>query len=229
MNAKIEIMGISADTCSVEEIIKSINAHWNQKDSLSTYGVLNMKLLMAAQKDEELKGYIEMLDKTVADETEVLQAAGIEDRELVQETSQHGFLGTLFWLLAQYRNHIFLLGENQEDTEDMFQYLHEKYPDIIIAGKDSLQGGGADQVDRVINEINSLSPQAVLSCSRTYEMEKFVKNNRKMINTRVWFSLGNCLEILKSTGLKPAWLEKIMEKNLFKKMVSSYKEEKKEM
>ena len=56
MNAKIEIMGISADTCSVEEIIKSINAHWNQKDSLSTYGVLNMKLLMAAQKDEELKG-----------------------------------------------------------------------------------------------------------------------------------------------------------------------------
>ena len=96
MNEKIEIMGISADTCSVEEIIDSINAHWNQKDSLSTYGVLNMKLLMAAQKDEELKAYIEMLDKTVADETEVLQAAGIEDRELEQETSQHGFMGSLF-------------------------------------------------------------------------------------------------------------------------------------
>ena len=102
MNEKIEIMGISADTCSVEEIIDSINAHWNQKDSLSTYGVLNMKLLMAAQKDEELKAYIEMLDKTVADETEVLQAAGIEDRELEQETSQHGFMGSLFWLLGQF-------------------------------------------------------------------------------------------------------------------------------
>ena len=71
MNAKIEIMGISADTCSVEEIIKSINAHWNQKDSLSTYGVLNMKLLMAAQKDEELKGYIEMLDSVLQQKREL--------------------------------------------------------------------------------------------------------------------------------------------------------------
>ena len=71
--------------------------------------------------------------------------------------------------------------------------------------------------------------QAVLSCSRTFELEKFVKEKRKMINSRVWFSLGNCQEIWKGPGLKPAWLGKIMEKNIFKKMVSSYKEEKKEI
>ena len=38
MNEKIEIMGISLDTCSVEEVIESINVHWLQEESLSTYG-----------------------------------------------------------------------------------------------------------------------------------------------------------------------------------------------
>ena len=55
MNEKIEIMGISLDTCSVEEVIESINVHWLQEESLSTYGTLTMKLFMAAQKDPALK------------------------------------------------------------------------------------------------------------------------------------------------------------------------------
>ena len=58
MNEKIEIMGISLDTCSVEEIIESINVHWHQEESLSTYGTLTMKLFMEAQKDPELKEYL---------------------------------------------------------------------------------------------------------------------------------------------------------------------------
>lgn len=229
MNEKIEIMGISLYTCSVEEIIESINVHWNQAESLSTYGTLTMKLFMEAQKDPELKAYIEMLDKAVPDDPEVLWAAGLHDSRLEEEISQHDFIGTLFWLLAQYKNHIFILGETVEDAEEMFRYLREKYPDIVVTGRDCLLTGESDQVDRVINEINAVSPQAVLSCSRNYELEKFVKTNRKMINSRVWFSLGNCQDIWKGSGLKPAWLGKLMEKNIFKKMVSSYKEEKKEI
>ena len=212
MNEKIEIMGISLDTCSVEEIIESINTHWNQEEALSTYGTLTMKL-----------------DKAVPDDPEVLWAAGVHDGKIEEEVSRHDFTGTLFWMLSQYRNHIFILGETLEDAEEMFRYLEEKYPDIIVVGKDCLLNGESDQVDRVINEINGVSPQAVLSCSRTFELEKFVKEKRKMINSRVWFSLGNCQEIWKGPGLKPAWLGKIMEKNIFKKMVSSYKEEKKEI
>ena len=229
MNEKIEIMGISLDTCSVEEVIESINVHWLQEESLSTYGTLTMKLFMAAQKDPELKEYIQMLDKAVPDDPEVLWAAGLHDGKIEEEISRHDFMATLFCFLSQYRNRIFILGAILEDAEEMHRYLDEKYPDIVVAGRDCLLTGESDQVDRVINEINAISPQAVLSCSRTFELEKFVKKNRKMINSRVWFSLGNCQEIWKGPGLKPAWLGKIMEKNIFKKMVSSYKEEKKEI
>ena len=227
MMEMIEIMGISVEKCHAEQVIESINDHWNSRDSLSTYGILNMGLLMAAQTDVELKEYIQMLDKAVVDEPEVLKAAGLQDSQLEQEASEHGFFGTLFWLLAHYRNHIFLLGENPEDTEKLCAYIQEKYPQIVIVGKDSLPENGEDQADRLINEMNALSPQAVLSCSKNYELEKFVKRNRKMVNTSVWFSLGSCPEILKETGLGTAWLNRLMEKSNFKKMVSSYKENEK--
>lgn len=227
MKEKIEIMGISVEKCYAEQVMESINDHWNSRDSLSTYGILNMGLIMAAQKDGELKEYIQMLDKSVVDEPEVLKAAGLQDSELEQEASGHGFFGTLFWLLDHYRNHIFILGENREDTEKLCAYLQEKYPQIVIVGKDSLPENGEDQADRLINEMNAISPQAVLSCSKNYELEKFVKRNRKMVNTSVWFSLGSCPEILKETGLGTAWLNRLMEKSNFKKMVSSYKENEK--
>lgn len=227
MKEKIEIMGISVEKCYAEQVMESINDHWNSRDSLSTYGILNMGLIMAAQKDGELKEYIQMLDKAVVDEPEVLKAAGLQDSELEQEASGHGFFGTLFWLLDHYRNHIFILGENREDTEKLCAYLQEKYPQIVIVGKDSLPENGEDQADRLINEMNAISPQAVISCSKNYELEKFVKRNRKMVNTSVWFSLGSCPEILKETGLGTAWLNRLMEKSNFKKMVSSYKENEK--
>ena len=49
MSEKIEIMGISVEKCYAEDIMESINQHWNE-DTLATYGVITMKLLIAAQK-----------------------------------------------------------------------------------------------------------------------------------------------------------------------------------
>lgn len=79
MSEKIEIMGISVEKCYAEDIMESINQHWNE-DTLATYGVITMKLLIAAQKDEELKEYIETLDKAVADEPEIVKAADFRMR-----------------------------------------------------------------------------------------------------------------------------------------------------
>ena len=112
MSEKIEIMGISVEKCYAEDVMESINQQWYQ-ETLATYGVLTMNLLLAAQQDEELKEYIETLDKAVADEPEIVKAAGLEDKEWENDISEHGFFGTVFWLLNHYKNEIFLLGERR--------------------------------------------------------------------------------------------------------------------
>ena len=116
-----------------------------------------------------------------------------------------------------------------DDTGHIADAYREKYPDIVILGKDFLMGDEDDQVDKVINEINMWNPQAVLSCSRVYDLERFVKRHRKKINTKLWFSLGSCLDIFREGGKKPSWLNRFMEKNNFKKMVSKYNEDMEKM
>ena len=78
MSEKIQVLGISVEKCYVDEVMDNINENWNRDDVLATYGVINMKILLAAQKDEELKEYIDSLDKGVVDEPEVLEAAKAE-------------------------------------------------------------------------------------------------------------------------------------------------------
>ena len=110
MDEKIQVLGISVEKCYVDEVMDNINENWNREDVLATYGVINMKLLMAAQKDEQLRAYIDALDKAAVDEPEVLHAAGMSDARMEEEVLGHSFFGALFWYLSHYQNQIFLLG-----------------------------------------------------------------------------------------------------------------------
>ena len=224
MDEKIQVLGISVEKCYVDEVMDNINENWNREDVLATYGVINMKLLMAAQKDEQLRAYIDALDKAAVDEPEVLHAAGMSDARMEEEVLGHSFFGALFWYLSYYQNQIFLLGENEKDTEEFYSYVKGKYPQIVILGKGNLEECEKDEFDKIINEINALTPQAFLGCSKNFGIERFVQEHRKKINTRVFFCLGQCEEIRKESGVKKTWLEKLLEKNSFKKMVSQYKE-----
>ena len=224
MDEKIQVLGISVEKCYVDEVMDNINENWNREDVLATYGVINMKLLMAAQKDEQLRAYIDALDKAAVDEPEVLHAAGMSDARMEEEVLGHSFFGALFWYLSYYQNQNFLLGENEKDTEEFYSYVKGKYPQIVILGKGNLEECEKDEFDKIINEINALTPQAVLGCSKNFGIERFVQEHRKKINTRVFFCLGQCEEIRKESGVKKTWLEKLLEKNSFKKMVSQYKE-----
>ena len=139
MDEKIQVLGISVEKCYVDEVMDNINENWNREDVLATYGVINMKLLMAAQKDEQLRAYIDALDKAAVDEPEVLHAAGMSDARMEEEVLGHSFFGALFWYLSYYQNQIFLLGENEKDTEEFYSYVKGKYPQIVILGKGNLE------------------------------------------------------------------------------------------
>ena len=92
MSEKIQVLGISVEKCYVDEVMDNINENWNRDDVLATYGVINMKILLAAQKDEELKEYIDSLDKGVVDEPEVLEAANMDDTRMEEEAVSYTHL-----------------------------------------------------------------------------------------------------------------------------------------
>jgi N-acetylglucosaminyldiphosphoundecaprenol N-acetyl-beta-D-mannosaminyltransferase len=225
MSEKINVLGIFIDQHYVDDILVHIAEDW-QNEGLSTYGVITMNLLMAAKENPDIKRFIEELDVSIIGEIEVLEAAGIEDEKMIKEVSSRKFFRRFFSRISEEGNSVFLLGEAKEQVDAFYKYLLDNYPRLIAAGSDYLDCDKADSTDRVINEINSLLPELVITCADSVEMKKFVLENRKKMNAKIWISLP--LEYLAKNdmGLKTSWLSKLLKKTTFKKMVSTYNSKK---
>lgn len=225
MENKVDILGFLIDKYYVDEMLELVRSQWNER-GLLTYGLVTMNLLMAAKEDEVLANYIQSLNLSIIGEPEVLKAAKIEDESMLQEVANHEFLGAFFMYVIEYGNTVFVLGETKEETEILKKHLEETYEGLKIVASDALCGEGADGSDRVINEINSVSPEVILTCSQSHNMERFAVENRKKVNARIWMSLGSHANLQAESGLKSNWLSKLLEKSTFKKMVARYNSEK---
>ena len=225
MENKVDILGFLIDKYSVDEMLEIVRRQWDEQ-GLLTYGLITMNLLMAAREDEILANYIQSLDLSIIGEPEVLKAAKIEEEAMLQEVTNHEFLGAFFMYVINYGNTVFVLGETKEEADVLKKHLEETYEGLKIAASDFLCGETADGEDRVINEINSVSPEVILTCSQSLSMERFAEENRKKVNARIWMSLGSHANLQTESGLKSNWLSKLLEKSTFKKMVARYNSEK---
>jgi len=225
MSKKINVLGIFIDQYYTDDILVRIADDW-QNEGLSTYGVITMNLLMTAKENPDIKRFIEELDVSIIGEAEVLEAAGIEDEKMIKEVSSRKFFRRFFSQISEEGNSVFLLGEGKEQVDAFYKYLLNDYPKLIAAGSDYLDCDKADSADRVINEINSLLPELVITCADSVEMKKFVMENRKKMNAKIWISLPFESLAKNDIGLKSSWLSKLLKKTTFKKMVSTYNSKK---
>lgn len=225
MDNKVEVLGIRIDGCHISEIIEKMEADWNNA-GFFTYGIITMNLLMAAKEDPEMIKFIDSLDISIIGENEVLEAAGIEDEQMRREVSEQAFFTTAVNLAVKHKRAVFLLGESREETEAFKVYLEERYQGIMITGCDYLHMDEADCIDKVINEINSVSPEMVMTCAKGLGLEKFAIENRKKINAKIWLSLGNHFGRKSDMRVKSRWLGKLLEKKTFRKMVLKYNSKK---
>ena len=65
--------------------------------------------------------------------------------------------------------------------------------------------------EEIINEINSLEPDCILSVLPSPKQEEFIKDNKSYINARVWMGCGEVFGVVSSKSRKRNLL------NFFKK------------
>ncbi|MGI6094757.1 MAG: WecB/TagA/CpsF family glycosyltransferase [Lachnospiraceae bacterium] len=224
MSHIVSVLGMEIECLYASEIMDKMN-HQRKEDGFFTYGVVSMNLLMEAQQDLVLRRYIDTLDGGIISEMEVLRAAGMEDEQMMQEVEESAFFRSLLTMLVESQCPVFLLGETEEEANGFGEYLQEKHIDFPVAGVDYLDVTDEDNVDRVINEINSLLPAMVITCGQSFSLERFVVEHRKKINTRFWLGLGGFSRIAEQLGMKTGWLSKLLEKAAFRKLVNQYNSE----
>lgn len=223
MDGKINILGVQVDYLNVDAQMEKIE-EFMQNDHLNTVGIITMNTLLMSREAPDWKVYLESLDMSIPGEREVLEAAGISEGQIYEEVEENEFFARLFWYLISQERKVFLLGGSPEELEGLKKYLLETYPGLDIAGEAADAEKDEASTDSLVNEINSVSPDVVISGLQGFRQDQFLLENRQKINGRIWLGLGEHPEIRSEAGIKDGWWNTLLKKNTFRRLVAKYNE-----
>ena len=186
---KITIRGIRVSYDTVHEQLKRAE-HFLEEDGLHTIGTITPRLLAAARSDEAVRKMTEAYDIAVVGEGKLLRGTGADSASRIREI--HGFDFFLEFLsgLSRRKNTVFLLSDTRGRLEDFKAILKELDKDPVLLGEGAL-ADHIDDSDAIVNEINAISPDIVLSVIGSPEQEQFLFYHRHMLGTKLWYSVGD--------------------------------------
>lgn len=218
---RISVLGVELRDYPVKESMKLILQYLNSA-GLDTVAFLTTGLLMEAKDNDELKNCIEMMDMTVPVTTDILTAAEAGSRLREKEIENNMFLKELLRRLAKDKKKIFLLGEAESDLICMRESLLKFDDKLTFFGSYAYENLTGTE-DAIINEINNVMPDVIISTLSTPKQVHMILENKMKVNARVWIALTDVnLKHPGSGELKPGKLHTIIDKTIFKRMVSKY-------
>ena len=107
----------------------------------------------------------------------------------------------LFMKLPERTDHkIFLLGGSEKSLSGTIEHIHQKYPEVKVAGFHNGYFNEKDE-ERIVNSINNSHADVLLISMGFPLQEKFVFKHRNKLNAALIWNLGGLFDFL--SGLKP--------------------------
>lgn len=184
---EINILGVSVKERSLKESLKLTDTFLNN-GALNTVLYVSSKLLLAAGRDPELKGWIESMDLTVYAEPDILRAAKVATSRRVREIENTSYMREVVHKLHKNKKTVYLLTEKEEELLALEEHLKKLGPPLQIAAENSLEAMGVD-MDNLVNHMNDVAANVIISMVSFPLQEKLMAENKRFINAEVWFAL----------------------------------------
>lgn len=226
MSERIKVLGMEIDNVSVMDAMGLVEEFINT-EPLSILAVISAGMLLKAGEDLQYKEKIEHLSLGIIGEKEVLEAAGIQDPERHMEVENNWFLASFLEYAAVNQKKAVVFCEKAVETAALSDYVETAYPELEVVGKFFLEDMTQD-ADSILNLINGTSTDIIIASLGIPEQENFVFENSSKLNAKIWLGLGKSLNLKKVPELKTGFLEKLIEKRIFKKKISRYQQEEEE-
>ena len=191
MGKAINIFGVEMECLSAKEAMISA-LRFLENDSLDTIELMTMDMLMSGQDDQEWKEQVSGLDLVLPEETEILKAAGTEDRILLKEAEERTFLRMFMKYLQKNQGRIFLLADSEQELGRLEESLRRYDRGVRVVGHAVLaESGGLEE--NVINEINGTETDCIFSVLQSPYQERFITANKAFLKAKVWLGCGTVL------------------------------------
>ena len=227
MIKQIQILGMTFPNYSLRDELQ-LAQEALRSERLCMFLTMSMQSLMkvSSSDSEEEKSFVEQADLIVVEDPEILSVAGITSNQRIREASDHLFFAELMKRLQRGQQQIYLVASKNAALEKIKEILGERYEKLHIVGQYSIEEYPED-LDRMINEINSAAPDVILSVMPTPGQEEFLMKNRSKLLAKLWYGLGENYSLLlekKGFGWK---MKRLIHLGRFKMHVNQYDEEEK--
>ncbi len=227
MIKQIQILGMTFPNYSLRDELQ-LAQEALRSERLCMFLTMSMQSLMkvSSSGSEEEKSFVEQADLIVVEDPEILSVAGITSNQRIREASDHLFFAELMKRLQRGQQQIYLVASKNAALEKIKEILGERYEKLHIVGQYSIEEYPED-LDRMINEINSAAPDVILSVMPTPGQEEFLMKNRSKLLAKLWYGLGENYSLLlekKGFGWK---MKRLIHLGRFKMHVNQYDEEEK--
>ncbi len=221
MAKKIRLLGLEFFNYPLREELQ-IAQEALDDEKLQIILTVSMQSLVKAGELRQVAECVEQADLVVADDPEILRAAGITSVQRIREAEDHLFFKELMKRLQRLQRRVYIAASRTAALEKALEVLAEHYEKLPIAGTYSIEE--YPDMDRMINEINSAAPDVILSVMPTPEQEEFLAENRGKLLARLWYGLGeDCGILLEKKGL--LWrVRRLIRLGMFRMHVNEYED-----
>lgn len=166
---------------NLSRIVKNLDAN-----VFTTVEDVYLKTILLAKEDESVKEALECLDITVIAETGVLDAVGQTTILRRKEIEHRVFFLQFMKILERNGYTVCILGADEKEINVAKEYLANEFPRLKIIDSMIL----LETEDRVVNDINMLAPDVILSVLPSPLQERFLKDYKPMLLAKVWYGIG---------------------------------------
>ena len=188
MENKIEIFDIAIDALTAKDTLKKI-VQYMRSETLSTVEVVTLELLVQGQDNLEWKGQMNQMDLVLPGERDILDASESLDSHLLKELEKKVFLKMLLKYLQRSQKKVFLLAGREEELLLLKEKVRPLLRGMPEAGW-ALLPKDSGLEESIINEINSVEPDCILSVLPYPVQERFISGAKALLNARVWMGFG---------------------------------------
>ncbi len=211
MGEIVDIMGLSVNTVSEREL-KGLVQSYMMSEAINVIYMVSVGTLKSAAEDPEYRrDAVSEADLVLPAEDIVFN--GVPRKKTRGAIDDYRSLIKIIGELCKNKK-VYVIGENQKDTELFIQLFAGRSPEADMCGMYSMDAGYSDE--SVINDINTRVPDVLLLMFKSPELENWIAENKSKLNAKLLVGVGNISEDIIMTHVKPAkWIRKLGIESLY--------------
>lgn len=185
MEEKINVFDIELNLLTAKKAMRQVMRYMGG-ESVSTIELIPMEVLLKGQDDAEWKQALQSVDLLLPSEREILESAEVTDQNAIQDLENNTFVRLFFRYLVKNRKKVFLLTEDEKASKLLKERIETYRKGIQFVGEAVISAQSGSK-EAVINMINGVEPDCILSGLSYPWQEKFIAESKALLNARVWF------------------------------------------